>query len=97
MTENVLMQLIKVSLLDLEERGDIVICTSDTAALTKHIYEVISQLVPNEQLSTSELSGLRSLVLLAISDKRFFDWEMPILTGLTSEQFREVAIKLPKG
>ncbi|EFO29947.1 hypothetical protein TRICHSKD4_5787 [Roseibium sp. TrichSKD4] len=37
------------------------------------------------------------MILQALSDKRFFDWEMPTLTGLTSEEFKAVANKLPKG
>lgn len=97
MSENLLMHSIKTALLDLEERGDIVLCASEPDAPARHIYGVVSELIPNEQLTTTELSGLRSLVFQAVSDKRFFDWEMPTLTGLTSDQFKEAANKLPKG
>ncbi|TYC52413.1 hypothetical protein FMN50_17980 [Rhodobacterales bacterium] len=97
MNDNLLFQSIKKALLNLEERGDIVLCASDTNIPAKRIYETVSELVPNERLTTAELSGLRALILQAVSDDRFFDWEMPTLTGLTSDQFKEVARKLPKG
>jgi hypothetical protein len=32
---------------------------------------------------------------MAINDKRFFDWEMPTLTGMTAEEFSRLAEKLP--
>jgi hypothetical protein len=40
--------------------------------------------------------GLRRLVWHAVSNKQFFDWEMPTLTGFTAEQFGEIAEKLPR-
>jgi hypothetical protein len=49
-----------------------------------------------KHLTSSEMAGLRSLVLHAISDKRFFDWEMPTLTGFSAEEFRQIAEKLPR-
>jgi len=97
MSDNLLMELIKKALLNLEARGDIVLCATEADTPTKHIYEVVSELVPSEQLTTSELSGLRSLIFQAVADERFFDWEMPTLTGLTADQFKEAANKLPKG
>lgn len=97
MNDDLLFQSIKKALLNLEERGDIVLCASDTDIPAKHIYEAVREFVPSERLTTSELSGLRALVFQAVSDDRFFDWEMPTLTGLTSDQFKEAASKLPKG
>lgn len=97
MSDNLLMHSIKRALLDLEEHGEIVLCASEPNAPAKHIYEVVSKLLPNEQLTTAELIGLRSIVSQAVSDNRFFDWEMPTLTGLTSDEFKELARKLPKG
>ena len=97
MTENLLMNSIKKALLDLDQRGDIVLCVSEPDSPAKFIYEVVSDLIPNDELTITELAGLRSLISQAVSDKRFFDWEMPTLTGLTSDQFKDVAKKLPRG
>lgn len=96
MTENLLMQSIKSALLDLEEQGGIVLCASEPDFPAKFIYEAVSGLAPSDQLTITELAGLRSLVFQAVSDKRFFDWEMPTLTGLTADQFKAAANKLPK-
>jgi hypothetical protein len=52
--------------------------------------------VPNTALSHLELLGVRGLVLHAISDKRFCDWEMPTLTGFTAVEFEGIAEKLPR-
>ena len=97
MSDDLLMKLINKALLDLEYSGDIVLCSSDADTPAKHIHEVVSQLVPSGQLTTLELSGLRSLIFQAVEDESFFDWEMPTLTGLTSDEFKKLADKLPSG
>ena len=97
MTEKLLLNAITRALLDLEERGDIVICTNKPDSSARVVYEAVSELVPSDKVTIAELAGIRELILQAVSDQRFFDWEMPTLTGLTSDQFKEVANKLPKG
>lgn len=97
MSEDALLDSIKKALSCLEKRGDIVICTNTLDAPAKHIYHAVKEIVPNEKLSFSELSGLRMLIFQAISDKCFFDWEMPSLTGFNAEEFKEIAEKLPRG
>lgn len=95
MTDKLLMQSIKQSLYDLEERGDIVICSTISDAPAKCLYDVVRTFIPNDSLTTSELSGIRSLIFHAVDDKRFFDWEMPVLTGFSADEFRKIAEKLP--
>lgn len=97
MSKDLFMQLISRALLELEERGDIVLCVDSAKKPAKHIYDALGELMPNDKLTASELSGLRALVLQATNDQRFFDWEMPTLTGFTAEEFRTIAGKLPRG
>jgi len=47
-------------------------------------------------LSFGELVGVRNLILHAIGNKQFFDWEMPTLTGFTAAEFERIAEKLPR-
>jgi hypothetical protein len=96
MSEDILLHKIRNALVDLEGRGDIVLCASAPEKPAKYIFDALSEVVPNN-ITASELTGLRALVLQAISDPRFFDWEMPSLTGFSAEEFRRIAEKLPKG
>ena len=97
MYKDALLGAIQKELSNLEESGDVVLCASTPDAPAKRIYRAVIDFVPNEELSLEELVGLRSLVLHAVDDKRFFDWEMPTLTGFKAEDFRRIAEKLPKG
>jgi len=94
---DLLLQAIESALLELEERGEIVLCTDTPNVSSKYICSAIKELTPNEKLTLSELSGLRALVFQAVNDQRFFDWEMPTLTGLDANEFKKIAEKLPKG
>lgn len=96
MSEDFLIRAINAALLKLEANGDIVLCSALSDVPAKQIHDAVIELVPNDQISLSEMSALRALVLQAIDDNRFFDWEMPTLTGLTAEEFRALASKLPK-
>jgi hypothetical protein len=55
--------------------------------IANRVAEAVLAVVPNTSLSLNELSGVRSLIFQAISDKRFFDWEMPTLTGFNADEF----------
>lgn len=92
-----LMSILKKALVELEDRGKIVLCTGTPDTPAKFLHDELKELMPSEVLCPAELSGLRSLTLHAINDKRFFDWEMPSLTGFNAEEFAEIAEKLPKG
>ena len=94
---NQLMSVIKDSLNELETRGDIVITSGLPNSAADFLYDSLQTLLPTEALTVQELIGLRSLIFHAIADKRFFDWEMPTLTGFDSEGFARIADKLPKG
>ena len=96
MTEDLLMRTIKAALSKLEANGDIVLCSALPDAPAKQIHDAVIELLPNDQISLSEMTALRALVLQAVGDNRFFDWEMPTLTGLNAEEFRALASKLPK-
>jgi len=92
-----LQELVSKTIFKLEEEDAIVVCSVDNSYVVNKICDEAAGVLPKEDISTVELIGIRSLILAAISDKRFFDWEMPTLTGFSSEQFREIAEKLPKG
>lgn len=83
--------------MELEERGDIVLCTVTPDEPANFLFSELQEFMPSTPLTVSELSGLRALTLHAIQDERFFDWEMPTLTGFSAEEFEKIAKKLPKG
>lgn len=91
-----LVSALKRALLQLEERGDIVLCSSTPDFSAHFLGNAVGSITPSESLTSTELVGLRSLILYAINDESFFDWEMPTLTGLKAEQFQSIAKKLPK-
>lgn len=97
MIDDLLMLAIKKALSDLEMRGDIVVCSEIAGGPAKYLHDAVSAFVPNSALTYSELSGIRSLIFHAVDDERFFDWEMPTLTGFNADGFRKIAEKLPTG
>lgn len=80
----------------LENEGEIVLCSPAPGPISKRLAEAVRAVVPHTELTVSEMVGLRSLVLHAISESRFFDREMPTLTGFSADQFRQIAEKLPR-
>lgn len=81
---------------DLEREGEIVITCPSIQLIADRVAEAVLTVVPNTSLSVDELSGVRSLIFHAIWDKRFFDWEMPTLTGFNADEFEQIAEKLPR-
>ena len=99
MTQNdqvALIHAIGKAITDLEALDELVLCSDDPTKCATIIASSVRHIVPNTSLNSSEMLGIRSLILHAIADARFFDWEMPTLTGLSAEQFRAIADKLPR-
>ncbi len=96
MSDDLLMKKIQSVLSNMEETGDIVVCSHVADAPAKKIYDTVKEVLPSDELSPSEISGIRTLIHEALNDPRFFDWEMPTLTGLSADEFRVLANKLPK-
>jgi len=95
MTDERLSGVIAQALGELEREGELVVATPSIIFIADRIAEAALSVVPNTSLSLQELSGIRSLILHAVSDKQFFDWEVPTLTGYTAEEFKLIAQKLP--
>jgi len=81
---------------ELERDGEIVVISPSIEPLADRLAEAALNVVPNTELSLGELVGVRSLILHAIWNKQFFDWEMPTLTGFTANEFERIAAKLPR-
>ena len=96
MEDRELSRVIATALHELEVEGEIVITSPGVEPLANRIADAVLTIVPHTGLSQLELLGLRSLVLHAVADKRFFDWEMPILTGFSADAFQAIAEKLPR-
>lgn len=96
MQDKLLSKTIAMALGELERDGDLVITSPSIEPVADRMAQAVLAVVPNTALSHLELLGVRSLVLHAISDKRFFDWEMPTLTGFTAAEFEGIAEKLPR-
>ena len=97
MEDQILNRVMMSALYELEREGEIVLATTRVEALANRIAAAVLEVVPNTGLSRDELIGLRMLIYHAASDKRFFDWEMPTLTGFSATEFKEIAEKLPPG
>ncbi len=96
MRDRVLSEAIASVLGDLERDGDLVVTSSTLGPVVERIADAVLGVVPHTSLSQLELHGVRSLIQHAIADQRFFDWEMPTLTGFTAEEFGHIADKLPR-
>lgn len=81
---------------ELDRDVDLVITSPSIESVADRIAQAALSVVPNTALSHLEMLSVRSLVLHAISDKRFFDGEMPTLTGFTVAEFEGIAKKFPE-
>jgi hypothetical protein len=97
MEDRDLSRVIAAALHKLETEGELVVTCPSIEPLADRVAAAVLAVVPNTGLSQFELLGVRSLILHAVSDKRFFDWEMPTLMGFTAEEFKAIAEKLPRG
>ncbi|WP_299471406.1 hypothetical protein [uncultured Roseibium sp.] len=79
----------------LEEEEKLVITTTVPQHLGSRICETIANEVPIPPISKAEFTAIRALIRQAVEDKRFFDAEMPTLTGLTADAFIDLAERLP--
>lgn len=95
MEDQQLSRVIGATLQELEIEGEIVITSPGVEPLADRVAAAVLTVVPHTGPSHLELLGLRSLVLHAVRDKRFFDCEMPTLTGFSAEEFQRIAEKLP--
>jgi hypothetical protein len=95
MRDEALSKIISETLLSLEREDQLVILSSPDV-LADRIVDDAQLVIPHTGLTQNELFGVRSLILHAIADKHFFDWEMPTLTGFSAEEFDQIARKLPR-
>ncbi|WP_404479106.1 hypothetical protein [Novosphingobium sp. BL-52-GroH] len=95
MDDQYLSRTIAIAVGGLEEEGELVVTSSSVEPIANKLAEAVLSVVPHTSLSLEELVGVRCLILHAISDKKFFDWEVPTLTGFTAEEFKLIAEKLP--
>ncbi len=96
MIDKMLSHVMATALSELERNGEIVVTSPSIEPLADRLAEAALNVVPKTDLSFGELVGVRSLILHAISNKQFFDWEMPTLTGFTAAEFERIAGKLPR-
>ncbi len=91
-----LTQAIGEAIVALDKENDLVLCSDDPTKCATRIADSIRHVIPDTGLSSSEMLGIRSLIYHAIDDKKFFDWEMPTLTGFSANEFKLIAEKLPR-
>ncbi len=84
---------IAAALEKLEQSGDIILATQ-TSKIAAQLHDSIKHQLPYLHLTADECGAAGSLILHAVEDKRFFDWEMPILVGGSAEEFRVIGSKL---
>lgn len=89
-------QALAAALHKLESDQEIVVCTTSPRRIVERLSQAVLDVVPSTDLTASELNALRLLVHEAIGNPKFFDWEMPTLTGFSADDFRAIADKLPR-
>ncbi|WP_104663322.1 hypothetical protein [Ensifer adhaerens] len=94
MRDEILLAAIADVLVQMDQAGDVV-CATHVGHIARRIHDAVLEVVPSTGLTDTELAGVRSLMLHAVADQRFFDWEMPTLTGFSADGFRQIAEKLP--
>jgi hypothetical protein len=95
MTDHLLGKVIVAEIAALEAENELVVCSTNPNRAARRICDAVLGIVPQTGLTPPELWAVRRLILQAIDTPSFFDWEMPILTGATAEEFRAIAAKLP--
>ena len=89
-----LIKAISAGLVECEEKSDLVI----TSAIVDNVSQVIAAKVKEEYsggvISPEETVGVATLIMHAVTNEKFFDWEMPLLCGYTADEFEEIARKL---
>ncbi|OHV80380.1 hypothetical protein [Ensifer sp. LCM 4579] len=85
MKDEALLRAIARSLQDLEDANELVVCAASTDRAASVIHDAVLAIVPRSDLAQDDLSAIRSLIFETVADKRFFDWEMPTLTGKTAD------------
>ena len=96
MQDKLLSKAIATALVELERDGNLVVTSSYSDLVADRIAKAALSVVPNTNLSLTELTGVRNLIFQAIYNKNFFDSEMPVLTGFTAPEFEKIAEKLPR-
>jgi len=91
-----LIKAISNALLECETDSSLVITSTVISDIAKVVADKVKLEYAGGVISPDEMNGVSSLVLNAIADKKFFDWEMPTLTGYTAEEFGKIAQKLRK-
>lgn len=89
-----LTEAIITALKESEQAGDLVISTQTPIAVAERISESARSVFSGGIFSPAELMALSALILHATADKRFYDWEMPTLTGYTAEEMQELGQKI---
>ena len=97
MDDDFLEQTLARALDGLERRNQIILCADDRTAIAAQLGAAVRSVWPDAPTTTQEMAAVRALIFHALADKRFFDLEMPTLTGLNADGFRSVAGKLPTG
>lgn len=82
------------ALREAEDAGDIVICTTTPERTADLISEKVRAVFTGDLFSPEELFALSGLISQAVSDKRFYDWEMPTLLGHSAEEMAELGRRI---
>ncbi len=85
---------ISVALKKAEDNDNIVITTSTINDVASVIADEIKKVYAGGVLSSDEIFGICIVLLHAVEDKKFYDWEMPTLSGFKAEEIKKLAIKL---
>ena len=85
---------VEQTLIELEEKGNIVISTAVINEVSKPICENVMRSYAGSVLSPHEVMGLAGLISQATANEKFYDWEMPTLIGFTKEEMSELGRKL---
>ena len=77
-----------------EDNDSIVITTSTINDVASSVADEVKKVYAGGVLSPDEIFGLCVVLLHAVEDKKFYDWEMHTLSGFKAEETKQLAIKL---
>ena len=77
-----------------EEAGDVVLTTAAPGAVASAISIEVRRAFAGDLFTVEEMRSMALLISYAVADKRFYDWEMPTLVGMSAEAMQGLSDRI---
>jgi len=78
------------------ESHDNIVIASQVSNTSSAIREEVKKVYAGGVLSPNEILGICTVLFHAVENKKFYDWEMPTLTGYSADEMKTLAENLRK-